>query len=325
MGDDGWVDPPAARPWSALEAAPDQPTSPSSTLVHPSAEGPTSADRPDPPDVPLPLEPHTIPEIVDGAFAILRLQPVKLLTIIGAIVVPVNLLVAYLQRSALANGGLMGMIEAAIEGDQVESFGPSGTPLILGYVLPGFALVLVSAAMSRLVSGWYGGQDYTAKEVFRYLASRWWEWPLAWLLVHTIEALAMMLLVFPAIFAMAFLMLTVPAMTVENLRPFAAIRRSRTLVKGVVWRALGVAMISMFVAAGLQLGLVLIPLTVGGLAGETYGWLVVGLGSVVSSVLTTAGVAGMTLLLYFDLRVRREALDLDMETTRLFGPSIGRS
>ncbi len=324
IGDDGRVDQPTARPWSAPETVPFRPQLSPAGATKPGIGGLGVAEEPLAPELPLLLEPHTIPEIIDGAFNIVRLQPAKVVTVIAAIVVPVDLFVAYLQRSALANGGVIGVFEQALDGDQVEAFGPSGTGLILGYLLPSFALVLVSAALSRLVSGWYGGHDYSAGELFRFIANRWWEWPLVWVLVHLAEAIGALLLIVPGFAVMTVLMLTVPAMAIEDLKPLQAMRRSRTLVKGVAARAFGVAVITAVVVGGLQLALATVPQLVGGLVGETYGWLVIGFGSILSSVLSTAGVAGMTLLLYFDLRVRREALDLEMDAVEYLGPQVSQ-
>ncbi len=313
------------RPWAAPEDSVPQPGDGQSALRAPAPVGPTGTEASAAPLPPFELRPHTIPEIIDGAFQILRTQPRKVTAIVATIAVPFNLITAFAQRDALANGGALGVFEDAfnesLEGGQTsqfDTFGSSISGIIIGLVLPSFALVLVSAALSKLVAEWLAGRDMSYADVFAYLAKRWTLWPRLWLLVHLAEALGFVLLIVPGIAAMVFFMLAVPAMVTEDLGVVAAMKRSRNIGRGVEARVLGVAVVSGFVVYAIDATLGTLPVLIGGLVGETYGWLVVAFGSLASSMLSYVGTAGMTLMLYYDLRVRREGLDLSLDVSEHF-------
>ena len=122
------------------------------------------------------------------------------------------------------------------------------------------------------------------------------------------------------------LSLGAPALMLERQGAVAALRRSMRLVRGSWWRVLGVQVVN--VVLGLMIiSMVSVPFGIlAGLAsgqntalmaGGTVptGWTALvlgGIGEVIGSTLTLPLSAGISALLYVDLRIRREGLDLEL-------------
>ena len=110
-------------------------------------------------------------------------------------------------------------------------------------------------------------------------------------------------------------------LVVERLGPVAALRRSWQLTRSNLWRAFGYLVllaIFNFIVLGLPVS-VLQWLLVCALTTQWYGWLsglLVGLGYLLN-VLWYPFLVLALVLLYFDLRVRNESLDLEMRVRAL--------
>ncbi|CAL9519009.1 hypothetical protein [Streptomyces sp. enrichment culture] len=106
-----------------------------------------------------------------------------------------------------------------------------------------------------------------------------------------------------------------------------ALARSTKLVRGAWWRVFGIQLLAMLIA-GIVASIIVIPFTAvasafgeGGVNGFLdgtaggFGWtflIISGIGSVIGSTITFPITAGVTVLLYVDQRIRREALDLEL-------------
>ncbi len=115
------------------------------------------------------------------------------------------------------------------------------------------------------------------------------------------------------------------ALMLERQGVLASLRRSARLVQGSWWRIFGIllltALLTMVVALIVSVPFVLIAALVDGegfasaFSGSApqFGWaflIITGIGSVISSAIMYPISAGVTVLLYVDQRIRREALDL---------------
>jgi hypothetical protein len=120
------------------------------------------------------------------------------------------------------------------------------------------------------------------------------------------------------------LSLTLPAVVLERLSPMTAIKRSWQLTRGSFWRLFGILLLTGLVVgvAGYVLS---IPFAiVGGIVGgggslgmfgatatASATALIIGaIGSILAATVTRPIFAGVNVLLYVDLRIRREGLDL---------------
>jgi hypothetical protein len=116
-----------------------------------------------------------------------------------------------------------------------------------------------------------------------------------------------------------------PALLLEQLGVVGALRRSWRLVAGSWWRSFGILLLGAIIAGAIN-GLVQLPFSViGSLVGAFVGddpsggevttglqlsLVISNVGSVVASTVTAPFTAALTALLYIDLRIRREGLDV---------------
>ncbi|MFJ4980652.1 glycerophosphoryl diester phosphodiesterase membrane domain-containing protein [Streptomyces coeruleorubidus] len=118
-----------------------------------------------------------------------------------------------------------------------------------------------------------------------------------------------------------------PALMLEKQGIKKAMSRSTKLVRGTWWRIFGIQLLATIIA-NVVASIIVIPFTflAGALSGDgitgwlnsgvgSFGWtflIVSGIGSVIGSMITFPITAGVTVLLYIDQRIRREALDLEL-------------
>ncbi len=122
--------------------------------------------------------------------------------------------------------------------------------------------------------------------------------------------IGIMLLVVPGIIAMLWLIFTPSVVILEGLGGFAALKRSKDLAHGYNWRNLGVILLMLIILVvigaiigaiyGLLVGLLLPP--------ATHAFLIRILQAVVNLIGGTITLT-MIVLLYYDLRARKEAYD----------------
>ena len=113
------------------------------------------------------------------------------------------------------------------------------------------------------------------------------------------------LLIIPGIIFLVMFSVAIPALVVENLRGTDAMSRSWNLVKGSFWHALGLIIVAGIITA-----------VVGGIVGAIGGaisdnWFVVWIFQAIAQIITAPFTALVSVLLYLDLRARREALSAD--------------
>ncbi|MFE9625641.1 glycerophosphoryl diester phosphodiesterase membrane domain-containing protein [Streptomyces sp. NPDC006527] len=120
--------------------------------------------------------------------------------------------------------------------------------------------------------------------------------------------------------------LAYPALMLEKQGIRKSLSRSVKLVRGSWWRIFGIQLLSLLIAnivamiVAVPFALLGAALSEGGLGAfadgsSELGWtylIVSGVGSVIGSLITFPITAGVSVLLYIDMRIRREALDLDL-------------
>ncbi|MFF7162502.1 glycerophosphoryl diester phosphodiesterase membrane domain-containing protein [Streptomyces sp. NPDC008086] len=117
-----------------------------------------------------------------------------------------------------------------------------------------------------------------------------------------------------------------PALMLEKQGITKSLSRSAKLVRGSWWRVFGIQLLATIIANVIA-AIVVIPFTflAGAVSGDgaasflngttEFGWtflIISGVGSVIGSMITFPITAGVTVLLYIDQRIRREALDLEL-------------
>ncbi|MFD3664328.1 hypothetical protein ACFWVF_27685 [Streptomyces sp. NPDC058659] len=118
-----------------------------------------------------------------------------------------------------------------------------------------------------------------------------------------------------------------PALMLERQGIMTSLKRSAKLVQGSWWRIFGITMLTQLLIFVFAM-IIAIPFTIAGIAVDgdgfagllagastSFGWpflIVTGIGGVITSAVTYPISAGVTVLLYVDQRIRREALDLEL-------------
>lgn len=285
--------------------------------------GPGSGATAAPDDIPhLGLHPMTVADILDGAFSIIKARPLRLLGIAAVFVVPVNLLAAYLQRNMLGGVGLSevwsgNFDDPAVVADSQSSGGGEFWATILVWIVPALALMFVAAAIAKLLDAWAAGHDLPAGDLLKAVGRSWWPLVAAYLLVHLAEGAGALTCYIGTVAAMAFFSVTAPVIGAEGLGPIAAMKRSANLVGSRFWPVLGINLLIGIVETLLAIALGGLPEFLGLWFGLDVAWALVAVGNIISAVIATPFVAAATVLLYLDLRVRSEGLDLDIAAREL--------
>lgn len=300
--------------WAAPETnAPPRPPS----AVPFATRGPALAGRPGLPR----LGPMTVSDVLDGSFSILKAAPATIIAFTAVFAVPVQILGAWLQRDLLGGDSLLDVIngsDSSLGGVDGGGFSSVGAQLVL-FFGPALALVFVAAGLVRLVGAWQVGRDLSLGELLR--GSVPMAWPLlgSWFLVHLAEAGGMLVCGLPALGVMTWFLVTAPVIGAEGLGPIEAMRRSYRLVSRRFWPTLGLALLSGIVATLFGYAIGFVPTFLSFLFGtDGLGWLLTAAAGVLTSLITMPVVAGTTVLIYLDLRVRTEGLDLELDAAEAF-------
>ena len=234
--------------------------------------------------LPQTLRPRTVTELVDAGFAMVRDQYAMLVAATAIIVLP-----AVLLRAALGPG-IGFLVLNAVEN-------------LLYTVADGAVVLIVSERLS--------GRRPDLGAALRLTLARSGTLVVSAILRNLAIGLGLLLLIVPGLFAIALFFAMPMIVMIEHKGVSDASDRSRELARGHVLRILGV------------LGIGFVMLVVFVLVG---GYLVglLGLGErgldVVSSVLLVTAYpmpSVLATLLYYDLRIRKEGLDLEILAARL--------
>lgn len=245
-------------------------------------------------------------DIIDGAFGILRGRPRTVATIAAAIVLPVQLLIAWIDRRVISTFNFnnfnaeTGQFEGQDDlGFQLGSFtGGSLVGSVLGYMI----LPFMGVALTHLVLGWRRGEDPTAKECLMFTLRRAHLIVLLFVVGKIIQICTLTL-------TTPMTMLIAPVLAAEGLGPINTIKRVFRLGKRRYGQLLALLLLIVVVHVCLGYALLSLPLLISGLFGD-WGWIVFfALSAVGATTLNLLG-AGAAVFAYIDLRNRTEGADL---------------
>lgn len=262
----------------------------------------------------------TASDILDGSFAILRRAPATILGLTAVFVVPVHALGAWLGRGA--DGlDIEALLDQSDTSFQIGATGVSSSSAAVLLVGPMVALVFVAAAIARLVSAWQVGHDLRPGELVRATLGHSWALVASWVLVHLLQAVSILGVVLP-LAVMTWFLVTAPVIGAEGLGPIAAMRRSARLVSRRFWMVLGLALLGFLVEQLFEMAIGLLPTVLSGFVGTDGAlWVLPAVAGILTSLVTVPVVAGVTVLIYLDLRVRTEGLDLELDLVDAFPPA----
>ena len=271
-------------------------------------------ERPRP--VPVALRPVSVMEIIDGGFDILKARPGLLLGVSAMVVVPVDLVGAWLNREQLQEG-IGGVFNSSLPGSADSASSDIGT--LWSLIAPSVAVAVVGAVLARVVRDWFAETDVSVGPALSWTVRRLPALFVVWLLVHLAEAAGLLACGLGSIFFMVRLSVSAPAYAIENLSPLAAVKRSWGLTDGRFGPVLGLCLLVAVVTSVVEFALTAIPLAVAEAVDADYGWVAAQAVSIAVSVLSTALVGATAVVQYVDLRSRRDGFDLEMRAIEVFG------
>jgi len=268
---------------------------------------------------PAGLRPLGVGEILDVAIKIYRSRFSVLVKCVAVVLGPVFALSAIIRISVPSGDNLFGASEPGatpdFDGDRFWAF-LAGTLVIA--LLAFLASQLATGACFKAVSGAYLEEQPDWRESLRFARSRlrsllW----LSFLLISCVVPAFLALLV-PGIYLWVAWSVASPVLLLEDIRGWAALKRSRQLVKGRFWSTVAVLLLVAILSGIVQavfLGVLAGVVSVSG--NEVAAALADAIGQTLSSALTTPLSAAVITVLYFDLRVRKEGFDLELLARRL--------
>jgi hypothetical protein len=304
---DPWVAPDTQVPADPAPAPAAEPWAPSGRAASPTPAAPQA------PTLPAPLQPLTAGDMVDGGLRAWKLAPGTMMAVAAVFTIPAQVLLGLLTRDTVDDVSISQTLSEAFSAtgpDDVESGFGSDT-FFVGLLVQGLALAFATGAVARIVTGWYTAHHVTFAEAVRASVGRAWALVAAWVLVHVVEGAFALVLFVPALVPMAWYSVVSVVVVCERTGPLRAMGRSYALVKRRFWPVVGVC--SLVAAGDVVLSAALTALGAVYLEAELpAGWAVNTAVSAGSLLVTTPFVAGVVTLLYLDLRIRTEGLDIEL-------------
>jgi hypothetical protein len=258
-----------------------------------------------------------VSDLLDGAFAIIKTRPGAVFGVSAAIIIPFHLLQAWLSRNLVSGSSLNVLFSQPSSRTSASQQNVDVLSAYIGIAIGTLAVFFVGCALAKLVSSWYAGGDVTAGEALRAT----WSVTPAVLAVWAIMLipLALSYLVCVGWFFIDPLVIVVaPILVVERIGPLKAIQRSLSMVSRRYLQVTGANALATVMALIATQVLTLLPQLIGSALGSPWNWIVLGVGQSLAALLLTPAVAGVAVLLYLDLRVRSEGLDLELRAADVF-------
>ncbi|MEX2416784.1 MAG: glycerophosphoryl diester phosphodiesterase membrane domain-containing protein [Actinomycetota bacterium] len=245
------------------------------------------------------LRPRGIGDILSAAFEIYKRNWQALVTMVAIVAIPVSLIQYYIIRELVLTERTILITEAGevqVTSGFYRSLGASALAnlfvLIMTYVL---LAAITKAAADDIV-----GRTPSVGESYRFGFNKFFSVLWISILAGLIVAGGLILLIIPGIIFAVKLTTAIPSLVVENKRGTQAIGRSWNLTKGHFWHVLGAVVVSA-ILTGVVSAII---------SGPFSGWFLGGLFSGIAMSITMPFSSLVLVLLYTDLRVRKENLDV---------------
>lgn len=300
----------------------------------------------------VPLRPLGLGELLDGAFTGIRRNPKAtlglaaiLMTIASVAQAVVSFYFVGETTSLSARAG-----DQISDAEAIHLLGQVGGGMAIALVVSVIATTILTGLLTIVYGRAVLGQSLTMGEAWRQVRPRLWRLLGVTVLVILIMlvvlgigfgvpigiaaavpnagtiALAVLIgvaAIVAAVYLHVKLALAESAVVLENSGVGAALARSYRLTNRSFWRVLGILLLTN-VIAGLLNGVIQTPFAAGQLPMamsdnpttglELLSVVLSTIGAIISTTITTPFVAGVGVLLYVDLRMRREGLDLQLQT-----------
>lgn len=245
--------------------------------------------------------PKGIGDILSTAFDLYQKNAAQLLIIAAIVVVPLTLVEAYLITEAIGSAeSSISVNEATGEVSVGNGLGRTILLTVVAALIGATISLLLTGALTRGAAGSLIGRPVDVGESYRFAFGRLGGLIVLALLIALIVGIGFILLFVPGVIFLVFLSMAVPAFLVERRGVTESMSRSWNLVKGSFWHVLGaivVAYILIFIVSSI----------LGAIGGESFvgTWIT----EAIAQIVTAPFYALVSVVLYVDLRARRESLD----------------
>lgn len=273
---------------------------------------------------PVPIRPLELGEVLDAAIKLVRQNVKRLVLAMLLITVPLQVVSTVVELSTTEFcDEAASFIEDCDEGTR---YAPDTAAAIGGLVVFAaialLSFVLTQVAVFRILAAGYLGERATVGESLRFGLRR--AHAVIWIgfLTTVGSTLALLLFIVPGVYLYMVWVLAFAVLFVEDRRGRSALRRSRELVKGRFWSVFGTVLIAQVIAlvATSVVGVVVFGAVLFGVdEGGTLGLTLTAVFTVAADTLTKPFTAAVVVLLYFDLRIRKEGFDLALAAQRMGG------
>jgi hypothetical protein len=248
--------------------------------------------------------PMGIGEILSTAFQLYRRHWRTLLAIAAVVVVPFTLLQYLLGHTVRVTG--VATNNGVVVTTSSWRVGLAGLVAALAGVV---MFLVLTGAITRAVAAEVAGEDPSLEQSYRFGFHRFWSVLLVSVLVGLATIAGLILFIIPGIYIGVRLAVSIEALVVEGRRGTQAMGRSWELVGGHWWHAFGTLVVAALLT-GLVNALITAPFS-----GTS--WFVQAVVAAVATVVTLPYGVLVGVLLYLDLRARKERLTMEALRTDL--------
>lgn len=248
------------------------------------------------------FRPRGIGDILTAAFEIYKQHWQTLITIVAVVVIPLTFIQYFLGDQLVTESEVVVNQTTGAITVSGDDFGSNLLALLVVSVIGILITLVLTGAITRAAAGSLIGETPTPGDAFSYGFGRLGSILLVGILVALIVLGGLILLIIPGIIFGVKLLAALPALVVENQRGTKAISRSWSLTSGHFWRVLGAYLVAAIIA-GIVSGILT---SFGG-----SNWFVRAMFASIASIITTPFTALVLVLIYLDLRIRKEQLTED--------------
>jgi hypothetical protein len=265
------------------------------------------------------LRPLGIGEILDVSLKIAWRNAGTFLRIVLFVVLPAQVLTSLVQVSSVSDyqpGGVFGGGDTTIsEGDESAALAAFLVTLLISFLASQLA---TGACFKAVAEGYLGGTASWRESLgfaFRRLHSILW----IVILGGFFTLLGLVALIVGAIYLWVAFAVALPVLMTEGLRGRRALSRSLQLVRGRWWKTFLLLVVAGLLASviGGAVSAAVAALSFVNQDDEALRFVVGAISGTAGSLVTTPFKAAYTTVLYFDLRVRKEAFDLRLLAEQL--------
>lgn len=266
---------------------------------------------------PRQLQQMTLSEILDGAFSVCRAHFGELVKTVAVVLVPAQLLGLIILLAA--PDGTTDLLLGTSDPDDTVEVGSALA--VFGFtLLSTFASLLATAAAYRFVSDAHLGFDTDWRESVSFGLKKLHSILWIILLVALGATVGFLLLIIPGIYILVAWVLAIPVLLSEDARGSKALGRSYRLVRGNWWKTFGTLLIAGIIVGLIQAALsAVVTLVVADSDAKAFEAILATLLYLVLYLISIPFTTAVLALIYFDLRVRKEGVDLAMAAEGIGG------